>query len=85
MIGIFSWGTSTALTFQDEKALPYLNQALKLYPKGGDTISKSDIREMIKGSKLNIKLLKMGEDIGDIGEYDFEDDPEEKPFTDSAV
>ena len=24
----------------------------------------------------------MGEDIGDIGEYDFEDDPEEKPFTD---
>ena len=40
-----------ALTFQDEKALPYLNQALKLYPKGGDTISKSDIREMIKGSK----------------------------------
>lgn len=37
---------------------------------------------MIKGSKLNIKLLKMGEDIGDIGEYDFEDDPEEKPFTD---
>lgn len=71
-----------ALTFQDEKALPYLNQALKLYPKGGDTISKSDIREMIKGSKLNIKLLKMGEDIGDIGEYDFEDDPEEKPFTD---
>lgn len=37
---------------------------------------------MIKGSKLNIKLLKMGEDIGDIGEYDFEDGPEEKPFTD---